>query len=570
MSRKLKLITFIAIGLTFLCLFLSTGRAGDNIWTTTGPYGVRIYGLAIDPNNSSVIYASTPDGTTRVFKSVDGGITWLPSDNGIEIDGGETFGFAFDPDNPATVYVAYQGGVHASTDAGGTWELRSTYEVGGTSYLIRAWSIASSPADGTLYVGAYGCWSGLIGGVFRSRDGGETWDLVADHEMTDCLIRAIAVAPSAPHIIYAGGGSAGGIFKSVDGGDTWQRIDSSFAVPPMISALEVDPYDAQTVYIGVQGTGSGIYKTTNGGQTWSPIGAGLNTSDIWDIEVDPGNQQVMYLGGTDGIPGVYRSLDTGLSWAPMMDGMGSRAVYSLAIDHSETQNIYAGTGSGIWKYTLVSAPADYSITVNDGALFTNQTAVTLALTAPAGTTEMIISNDGGFVGATWEPFAAQKPWTITAYGSYVIPRIVYAKFKTYGQISGLYQDDIILDVTAPTGSIEISGTVQSANSAALPPGMAIVASRTDTLTRTAFLPSVTRNARPGFTLVHLLLSATDDVSGVSQMLLSNDAAFTESEWQAYATEMDWWVPEGVTTTVYVKFRDRAGNESLVYSDSVTP
>ena len=183
---------------------------------------------------------------------------------------------------------------------------------------------------------------------------------------------------------------------------------------------------------------------------------------------------------------------------------------------------------------------------------------------------MIISNDGGFGGATWEPFVNQKPWTITAYGSYVIPRVVYAKFKTHGQISGLYQDDIVLDVNAPTGTLEITGTLGSLVGAGFSHPMTILSTLTDTLTNTLYLPLVVRNARPGFTLVGLFLSATDDVSGVGEMLISNDMSFGDAQWEAYATEKNWWVPDRGTTTVYVKFRDRAGNESLVFSDTVTP
>jgi len=213
---------------------------------------------------------------------------------------------------------------------------------------------------------------------------------------------------------------------------------------------------------------------------------------------------------------------------------------------------------------------DYSITLNDAALFTNQTAVTLTLTAPPGTTEMIVSNDGGFSGATWESFVSQKPWTITEYEGYTIPRTVYAKFKTSGQISGLYQDDIILDVSAPTGSLEITGTVGSSVSFGPLSPVTILSPLSDTLTNTVHLPVVMRNARPGFTLVGLTLSATDDVSGVGEMLISDDASFADAQREEYVTEKNWWVPDIGTTTIYVKYRDRAGNESEIYADTVTP
>ena len=104
--------------------------------------------------------------------------------------------------------------------------------------------------------------------------------------------------------------------------------------------------------------------------------------------------------------------------------------------------------------TFAPAPMPYGVTINDGALSSDSTEVTLTLMAPAGTTEMMISNDGGFVGAQWEPYATHKEWQITQYGAYVIPRTVYAKYKdAEGVISSVYQDDIVLDVSEPTKPI---------------------------------------------------------------------------------------------------------------------
>ena len=69
--------------------------------------------------------------------------------------------------------------------------------------------------------------------------------------------------------------------------------------------------------------------------------------------------------------------------------------------------------------------------------------------------------------------------------------------------------------------------------------------------------------------VTLQLSATDDVSGVGSMLIGNRADFYCAGWENYATSKAWWVPEGATTTVYVKFRDNAGNVSAPVSATTT-
>jgi hypothetical protein len=175
---------------------------------------------------------------------------------------------------------------------------------------------------------------------------------------------------------------------------------------------------------------------------------------------------------------------------------------------------------------------DLGLTINDGALFTNQATVTLTIGSKTDTALMQVSNDGGFADAQWETYTSHKSWQITQYGNYVIPRVVYVRYKDVnGNMSATYQDDIILDVNPPTGSVSIVGAAASKRT------------RASTVT--------------------LALSATDDVSGVGSMMLSNRADFVGASWQAYATSATWTLD--VNNTVYVRFRDNAGNVSQTYS-----
>jgi hypothetical protein len=177
------------------------------------------------------------------------------------------------------------------------------------------------------------------------------------------------------------------------------------------------------------------------------------------------------------------------------------------------------------------ADTEYGVTINSGALFTNQTTVTLTLGAHLGTTQMQVSNDGGFAGAAWEPYSGQKLWQISQYGVYVLPRVVYVRFKDQnGIVTSTYQDDIILDVLPPQGQVSI-----------LPPGS---------------VPSLAGAA------VTLRLNAADDVSGVAGMRLSNQPNFAGASWEPYASTRPWNLASG--TSVYVQFRDYAGNISQTY------
>lgn len=179
-------------------------------------------------------------------------------------------------------------------------------------------------------------------------------------------------------------------------------------------------------------------------------------------------------------------------------------------------------------------PPTGTIKINNGASSTNSINVTLNLSAKdtgLGVSQMKFSNNN----RTWttpEPYAATKSWTLSPGSG---TKKVYVKYKdNAGNWSGAYSDTIILDTTLPTGSIKINNNAAKTNS----------------------------------TQVALTLSATDTYSGVSVMEFSNDNS-TWSTPEIYATTKIWTIPLGDgTKTVYVKFRDRAGNWSAVYPDTI--
>jgi hypothetical protein len=206
----------------------------------------------------------------------------------------------------------------------------------------------------------------------------------------------------------------------------------------------------------------------------------------------------------------------------LSSGDGLKTVYARFRDGAG--NVSAPVSNTIGLDT--AAGAEYGVTINDGALFTNQTAVTLTIGARPGTAQVKVSNDGGFADAAWEPYPSRKAWTIVQYGNYIIPRVVYVRYGDMnGNVLNTAQDDIILDMTPPVGSISVA-------------------------TSTATL-AVTLN-----------LSASDDVSGVGAMRLSDNQSFSGAAWQPYSTTVVWPV---TGEAVYVQYRDNAGNVSLAYS-----
>lgn len=191
-----------------------------------------------------------------------------------------------------------------------------------------------------------------------------------------------------------------------------------------------------------------------------------------------------------------------------------------------------------------------TLSVNNAALFTNVTTVTLNICAPKAT-QMMLSNDGGFVGSQWEAYAATKAWTLTSYGQSVMPRYVYAAFKDAdGTIHSVYFDDIIYDPTPPSGTLAVAGGVLTTTlnlrlNAALPSA-----------------PPLRMLSTQATGTVDLKLDATDDNSGIAEIQVSEQADFAGATWEPY-TSTKAWQPTGAdgAKTVYVRFRDSAGNIS---------
>jgi photosystem II stability/assembly factor-like uncharacterized protein len=494
------------------------------------------------------------------MKSIDGGTNWV---NVADSQWGNLFHISMAVDSPNVLYAKTNLGVFVTTNGGTTWELSYPPNM--------VTGVAVSPVDSQVaYLASQSSYDLGESVITRTVDGGQTWhtlstDLPSGLALQDDVGAAIIISPSAPHILIAKQSNTtpnASLYKSIDGGLTWTEMPGPYN---NVGVVTFDPKNSNTIYLGSYFSPGG-WKSTDGGVNWMPLANGLQANGRGFV-ISPDNTQVIHV--ANGAAGVLESLDGGLSWASLDNGIQGLEVNCIAIASRNPLVIYAGlTGGGIWKMTRTTVQ-DYSISINDGDLFTNQTAVMLQLTAPAGTTEMMVSNDGGFGGASWEPFATQKPWTITAYGDYPIPRTIYAKFRKSGQVSGLYQDDIILDITPPTGSIGITNTIDANTITSFAPTHAAL-STTESVTNSVYLPLIMNNARPGYKLIGLALSATDELSGIGGVLIGNEASFIDAQWEDYSSVKNWWVPDTGNATVFVKYRDRAGNESVSYWIEVTP
>ncbi len=309
-------------------------------------------------------------------------------------------------------------------------------------------------------------------------------------------------------------------------------------------------YDTFTLVDTVAPTGSLVINNGARSTTFADVQLALSGEDV------SGKVTQMRFSNEGTVWSEWESYAGSKSWT-LTSGDGLKTVWVQFQD--EAGNVSVPISSSI---TLdLAAGGEYALSINQGAPFTNQTLVTLTIGSRPFTSEMMVSNDVGFAGAYWEPYNSLKPWQIKGFKYFVSPRVVYIRYKNAdGSISSSYQDDIILDVNPPLGDVRI--VALTANRIIISEPDRGYPVKLPNVGYKIFLP-VIQNPLQG-TLVKLELTASDDVSGVGQMLISNNADFSGASWEPYRPLRDW----GMTgSTIYVKFKDNAGNISKIYSAS---
>ncbi len=329
-------------------MFRSTD--GGDSWTAindgleTNEGSRPVYALAMDPETPSTLYAGTAGG---VFRSTDGGDSWTAINNGIPI---EEYLFvielAIDPRNPSTVYAGtIRDGIFRSTDGGDSWAAAGGgLHTPGEGFPFILDLAVDSHDSSRLY-------AATRKGVFRSVDGGGAWE--TDPGRLSSPVSVLAAGPQAPGLVYAGTVLAG-VFRSTDGGETW----TASAGGPRhlaVSALAFDPGPESPVAL-LAATAGGVFRSTDGGESWMPRNLGLDpvAVGISALAVDPETPSNLYLVGTE--PGVlhgwgaaYRSQDGGETWTGTR--ISSLFALALAIDPETPSTLFVGTESGILRST---------------------------------------------------------------------------------------------------------------------------------------------------------------------------------------------------------------------------
>ena len=320
------------------------GLEADTAWAQTDVNtgdilaGIFVSALAVDPQNTSVVYAGTNQG---IFKSTDGGNTWSgPNFNSPK--GPWITALSIDPQNSKTIYATsyndYNDGIFKSTDGGISWTRMANF--------VGAWSLVIDPQNtSSIYVGAGFGDIGATPGIFRSSDEGASW--VATSNFT---IYALAIDPQNPATVYAG---AWGVLKSTDRGQSWIPSDQSNAtlLPRLgswafgyIDSLAIDPSNPSTIYAGTYRTG--VVKSTDAGANWASITSGMEPMSVSKLVIDPVNTGIVYASLENG--GLLKTTDGGRAWS-VNSKLKTVHIGSLAIDPQHSRTIFIGTESGVWK-----------------------------------------------------------------------------------------------------------------------------------------------------------------------------------------------------------------------------
>jgi len=242
-------------------------------------------------------------------------------------------------DSGGNVYLGTNDGhVFASQDRGASWTLRG--RVGPRTDAVVA-QLAVSASDARRVFAAV--WFREVsagGGVFRSEDGGATWQ---PSGLQGEAARAIEFAPSQPGMLVAG--TRSGVFRSTDDGRTWARI-SPADDPELrnVDSVAIDPADPNLIYAGTYHL---PWKTSDGGGTWKSVSAGLiDDSDIMSMRVDATNPARLYLSACSGI---YRSENRGGQWTKLQGiPYAARRTQAIVQDLQQPETLYAATTEGLW------------------------------------------------------------------------------------------------------------------------------------------------------------------------------------------------------------------------------
>jgi photosystem II stability/assembly factor-like uncharacterized protein len=321
---------------------LDAGGAWARAATGIRASNIGIYALAVDPQDSGILYIATTSG--RLYKSTDRGANWASIGHNLPDaeQGWIVQDIELDPENPSTIYVCTGYGVFRSPDRGLSWTSAGRIPSGSAHRLS-----FDPTSPGILYAAA-------DNGVWRSANGGVNWSpagtalngknvfgLVFDPRQTGTMFASLWSPPSDDPYL----------FKTTNGGANWTPLAAG-VIRQAVRHLEIDAVTPTTLFAG---NDDGLYRSVDAGASWSLVDGGFEQTAINCLAIDRRDPRLIYVATAvrsypyNGI--VYRSEDGGRSWWRYDNGIPSgRAVSVMAIDPSDSSTVYAGGEFGLGLY----------------------------------------------------------------------------------------------------------------------------------------------------------------------------------------------------------------------------
>jgi len=330
-----------------------SGRTWKPLWDKFPEASPSVGAVVVSPSNPNIVYAGTGEGAPRgnvatgngVYKSVDAGKTW----QFIGLRGTETIGrMAISNTDPNTVFVAAIGplfreggerGLYRTRDGGKSWE-----QVLKVDDKTGAVDVAIDPTDpNTIYAAMWQVhrkpWimesGGPGSGLYRSRDGGTTWEKLAGNGLPSGILGRIGVAPTSdPKRVYALiEAKDGGLYRTDDGGASWKLINDKGDFRQRAwyyTNVFADPKDPEKVFI----MNVNAHKSTDGGKTFKKMP--LFHGDAHQLWINPRDTRYI-INGNDGGAGI--SVNGGETWTEEMN-QPTAQIYHISVDNEVPYNIY--------------------------------------------------------------------------------------------------------------------------------------------------------------------------------------------------------------------------------------
>jgi len=266
---------------------------------------------------------------------------------------------------PAILNPAYDSSLYSSPSATPArfkalrWRLVGPFRGG------RVDAVAGDPHDRLVfYFGA------VNGGVWKTTNGGQTWQNVTDGKSDISSVGAVAVAASDPNVVYVGTGESQlredltygtGVYRSTDGGASWKHL--GLRDTQQIGDVVIDPRDADRAYVAAMGHAfgpnaeRGVFRTTDGGRTWKKVLFLDDSTGAMDLTIDPTNPRILFasmwkfqrtpwsLNQGGGRSGLWKTTDGGDTWTEISfnPGIPARPLGKIGVDISPAnpKRVYA-------------------------------------------------------------------------------------------------------------------------------------------------------------------------------------------------------------------------------------